>query len=137
MALYISGPLLKMLLRICLFCLVICLACWLGLGNAFAQETGKKTETPVQPDTIKKETSSDRILKGIEEYSHRKGLPARAVRSLFNFNRKKGSDLISDPELINYEFSQHDYKIVRSIEIITLDPFGYSIHDTTKVPRTI
>lgn len=126
-----------MLLRICLICLGIGLAYGLGVGNAFAQGTEKKTEEPLQPDTTKKATSSDRILKELEEYSHRKGLPARAVRELFNFNRKKDSDLISDPELINYEFSQHDYKIVRSIEIVTLDPFGYSINDSTKVPRSI
>ncbi|MBK0401927.1 hypothetical protein I5M27_02955 [Adhaeribacter sp. BT258] len=96
-------------------------------------QTPTKTDS-VPADTTRKGTSSDRILKGLQEYSKRKSLPARAVSKLFNFNRKKPTESGIDPELINYQFSQHDYKIVRRIDIQTLDPFGYSLTDTASVP---
>src|SRR5688572_373500 len=88
-------------------------------------------------DSLKKLPTSDRIIYGLKEYSKRKSLPAKLVSSMFNFNRKRQVETGLDPSLINYEFSAHDYKIVRSIQIKTLDAFGYSISDTTRLPKNI
>lgn len=112
--------------------LLLLTSLWCCPAGAAAQ-----TPAPQQtvPDTVKRQPNQDRLLKGLEEYSKRKSLPARAVRGLFNFNRKQSAETGLDPELINYSFAQHDYKIVRRIEIKTLDPFGYSLDDTTRGPK--
>lgn len=122
-----------------------------------AQKTGSKPGTspktrsqpadslkraPTRPDSaatdsLRRLPTSDRIIYSLKEYSKRKSLPAKVVSGLFNFNRKHNAETGLDPELINYEFSAHDYKIVRRIDIKTLDAFGYSITDTTRVPRNI
>ena len=102
---------------------------------AFAQEPAKKPDEAAPADTVKKGTSSERILKGLQEYSKRKSLPARLVRELFNFKKKKDPEVGLDPGMINYAFAEHDYKVVRRIEIRTLDPFGYSITDSTRLPK--
>ncbi|HSI91587.1 MAG TPA: hypothetical protein VK927_10755 [Adhaeribacter sp.] len=113
---------------------------WLGIflcsGAAFAQQPAQPDSAATPGDTIRT-TPSDRIIKGLEEYSKRKSLPAKAVKSLFNFNRKKTSETGPDPELISREYSQHDFKIVRRIDIKTLDAFGYDINDSLKVPTKL
>ena len=107
------------------------------------QKKLKVENKPLSPDSaamvdsLKNLPTSDRIIYGLKKYSKRKGLPAKIVGSVFNFNRKRQIETGLDPELINYEFSAHDYKIVRSIEIKTLDAFGYTITDTTRLPKNI
>ncbi len=106
-------------------------------ADSYAQKPKPKQPDSTAVDTVKKAPTSDRIIKGLEEYSKRKSLPAKLVSTLFNFKRKKNADIGLDPELINYQFSAHDYKIVRRIDIQTLDALGYNINDTTRVPKNI
>ncbi|KAA9340844.1 hypothetical protein F0P94_05290 [Adhaeribacter soli] len=116
---------------------LLLLACFLSWPvAAYAQAPYKPKPENVVPDTIKKK-EPDRLLKGLQEYSKRRSLPAKAVKALFSFNRKQQQDTGLDPELINYTFAEHDYKIVRNIEIKTLDPFGYSLDDSTRGPKNI
>ncbi len=125
------------------FILILLLVLFAGVENAWAQKPApkqkpvQKQQTATPPDTSQKEASPDRFLKDLEEYSHRKGVPARVVRSLFNFKKKTSTNPDTDPELIRNAYTKDNYKIVRSIEIRTLDPFGYSIDDSTKTPRSI
>src|SRR4051812_25116671 len=123
-------------LKVYLISVLAIFFCLLSPVMGWAQEPAGKTQLPALPDTTR-QNNPDRLLRGLEEYSKRKSLPAKAVKALFNFKKKKPADLLSDPELINYEFSQHDYKIVRNIEIINLDPFGFSINDSTARPRNV
>lgn len=111
--------------------------------KAHGQKKLKVETKPLSPDSaalldsLRKLPTSDRIIYNLQKYSKRKSLPAKVVGSVFNFNRKRQIETGLDPELINYEFSAHDYKIVRRIDIKTLDAFGYSITDTTRLPKNI
>lgn len=39
-----------------------------------------------------------------------------------------------DPKEIGIDFGRFEGKIIRKIDIVTMDPFGYSINDSTRVP---
>jgi len=104
-------------------------------SKAEPSKTEPAKAQPAPPDTAKI-SGSDKIIKGLQEYSQRKSLPARIVSELFDFREKK-AESGPDPELISYEYANHDYKIVRRIQIKTLDAFGYSVTDSTRRPKNI
>ncbi|CAN5918336.1 hypothetical protein BH24BAC1_BH24BAC1_27930 [soil metagenome] len=95
------------------------------------------------PDTIRTETikgesikpDSQNVVQSIRRYSQRDNLLAKLLRSVLVFDDKK--QVGHDTQLLTRVHDQHNYKVVRSIEIRTLNAFGYSIHDTTRVPETI
>jgi len=86
-------------------------------------------------ETVKKD--STHLYKTIETYS-KKG---RFTKLMYSFvfkpvasnpaKRKKYKKLIIKP------YSAFEGRIIRNIDIVTLDPFGYSIVDTIVAPKTI
>ncbi|QMU30000.1 BamA/TamA family outer membrane protein [Adhaeribacter radiodurans] len=104
-------------------------------ASGYAQQT-----TPI-PDSLQKNAAdtthrvldSDKIIKDLKAYSKRKTIVGRLIKAVFRFDRKPEPAAVN-PQILNYQFPQHHYKIVRRIYIKSLDAFGYSINDTTRLP---
>ena len=88
---------------------------------SFAQENGKKID-------------SSKMYRKIEKYSKKRKFTKFVYKLIFEpvaeqKVRKSSFQKIKKPNYIQYEG-----KIIRNIEIITLDPFGFSDIDSTRVP---
>ena len=84
-------------------------------------------DTPVQKDTAD-------LYKNIKSYSKRSKFSAFLYRSIFKsspHNTQKKAGVIKEyNSLIQKPYSSFEGKIIRNIDVITLDPWGYSISDT-------
>ena len=92
---------------------------------------------PHRADSLRRRFDEERILNRLKAYSRRKTIAGRALSGLFNFTRRQEEQAGLDAVLLNRQFDQHTFKIVRRIDIRTLDAFGYSLADSTRVPRTL
>lgn len=106
----------KNILLLILFCFC--------LQSGLAQVDKTKTEPKTQKD-------STEIYNKIRNYS-KKNKFTQAMHKLFFRSKKpkKKQELLIPIDSTNYEG-----KIIRNINIITLDPFGHSVADTTQVPK--
>jgi hypothetical protein len=89
---------------------------------AIAQQTPAKTD-------------STKIYKNIETYSRQSKLKTFVYSLIFNpvtkISNKKDVKPKEYKKLIQKPYSGFEGKIIRKIDIVTLDPFGYSATDTT------
>lgn len=75
--------------------------------------------------------STDDMYAKIHNYSKKNNFNKRVYRLFFKTKKaKKKEELLVQTDTINY-----NGKIIRKINIITLDPFGHSVVDTTAVPN--
>ncbi|ALW83729.1 hypothetical protein AUC43_00580 [Hymenobacter sedentarius] len=123
---------------------------WLGLGARAAQAQTFDPRSAVPPDSLKaseeilphradslrQRFDEERVINRLKAYSRRKTIAGRAVSALFNFTQRKQEQAGLDAVLLDRQFDRHNFKIVRRVDIRTLDAFGYSLTDSTKVPRT-
>jgi hypothetical protein len=86
-----------------------------------------------QQDTVK--TDSTQLYKNIESYSKRSRFTGFLYRLIF---KPVAPDSTSKPvkrkankKLVQKPYNAFEGKIIRNIDVVTLDPFGYSISDTT------
>lgn len=92
---------------------------------------------PQQPDTVK--LKRDKMYKNLENYSKRKKFTKFIHKLIFKPVRDKEPAPVrkrtkrKTPEL-QTTFANYQGKIVRRVRVQTLDPFGYSISDTTQMP---
>ena len=103
-----------------LFCLSVFIS-----AIAFAQET------PVKKDTTQ-------LYKDIESYSKRNKFNTFMYRLIFKpitVITKKEVKKKTYKKLIQKPYSTFQGKIIRNINIVTLDPFGYSVTDTTTTSK--
>ncbi|MDF7810011.1 hypothetical protein [Hymenobacter sp. YC55] len=120
---------------------------WLGALSALAQ-TGvprdttriiEPTDTTSRPavrtDSLRRRFDQERLLNGLKAYTKRKTIAGKAAAVLFNFTPRREDQAGLDAALLDRQYDRHNYKIVRRINIQTLTAFGYSISDTTRVPR--
>lgn len=89
-----------------------------------AQEDNKKKE-----DTVKKDTTE--IYTKIRNYSKKNKFTQTLHKLLFRTKKPRKKESL----IIPHDSANYNGKIIRKINIITLDPFGYSLTDTTQVPR--
>lgn len=96
-------------------------------------------QVPAQKDTVKEKR--DQMYKKLEDYSKRRkvtkflhNLIFKPVKKKELSNQRKRTKNKAPEMKINY--SQFEGKIVRKIHVETLDPFGFSINDTTRKPDT-
>lgn len=109
---------------------LLLLLAFFAMAPSWAQVT-----TPAKKDTIK--PSKDQMYKNLENYSKRKKFTKFIHKLIFrpvtkqqpSLSRKK--EKARTPEMTN-TYDAYEGRIVRKINIETLDPFGYSINDTTK-----
>lgn len=96
-------------------------------------------EKPVeqQPDSIR--LKRDKMYKNLENYSKRRKFTKFVHKLIFRPVKEKEPAQTrkitkrKTPELQN-TYERYQGKIVRRIRVETLDPFGYSVNDTTKHP---
>ncbi|MCP2043451.1 hypothetical protein [Pontibacter sp. HSC-36F09] len=120
-----------------LCCLLACLlGAWLLAGNARAQELPPRRDSLAAPTDTIKQKFDERVMNNLREISQRKTIMGKLLKAILVFDRKDEEVLGLDAELIQREYERHNYKVVRNIQIMTLDALGYSIHDTTRVPRS-
>ena len=81
---------------------------------------------------VKKENDSARMYRKIEKYSQKTKFGKVMYKLIFEPTSIKKSNIIRKPK---NRFKIYEGKIIRNINIITLDPFGYSEVDTTRKPR--
>ncbi|OWP63606.1 hypothetical protein CDA63_08485 [Hymenobacter amundsenii] len=119
---------------------------WLGagLGPAAAQTAtpGLAADTtrpqpPARPDSLRRRFDEERMLNGLKAYTRRKTIMGKAAAALFTFRERREDQAGLDAALLDRQFEQHNYKIVRRVDIRTLDAFGYSITDSLRAPRNI
>jgi hypothetical protein len=86
-----------------------------------------------QVDKQKKETKKDSaaVYKKIQNYSKKRKFTKALHKLLFRANKPKKKEA----EIIEKDTADYDGKIIRKINIVTLDPFGHSITDSTAMPR--
>ena len=92
---------------------------------------------PFRPDSLRQRFDEERMLDRLKAYSRRKTIAGRAVSALFNFTQRQEERAGLDAVLLDRQFDSHNFKIVRRVTIRTLDAFGYSITDSTRLPRTV
>lgn len=87
---------------------------------------GFSQEKPTKKD-------STQMYKNIEKYSKKRGFTKMLHKLIFEPTEKKKANPIRKPKKRVYK--NYEGKIVRNIDIQTLDPFGFSVSDTTKKAR--
>jgi hypothetical protein len=89
-------------------------------------------ETPVKKD-------STILYKNIETYSKRSKFTGFLYRLVFkpgaSFSKKREIKKGSYKNLIQKPYSTFEGKVIRHINIVTLDPFGYSVTDTAQTAQ--
>ncbi|MCD0469701.1 hypothetical protein [Flavobacterium sp. JAS] len=79
--------------------------------------------------TPQKKDNSE-IYKKIRNYSKKNKFTQSLHKLFFKTNKPRAKEELHLNDTINF-----DGKIIRNITIVTLDPFGHSITDTTQVPK--
>ncbi|MFH6996324.1 hypothetical protein ACHRVZ_00235 [Flavobacterium sp. FlaQc-57] len=87
-----------------------------------------------QTDTNKKNTQnkkdSTEVYQKIRNYSKKNNFTKTLHKLFFRSNKPKKKE-----ELVQRDTTNFEGKIIRKINIVTLDPFGHSITDTTQLPK--
>jgi hypothetical protein len=94
-----------------------------------------RSSTATRRDSLRRRFDQERLLLGLKAYTRRKTIVGKAAAALFNFRERREDQAGLDAALLDRQYDRHNYKIVRRINIRTLTAFGYSISDSTRVPR--
>ena len=91
---------------------------------------------PHRTDSLRQRFDEERLLNRLKAYSRRKTIAGKVTSALFNFTRRQEEQAGLDAVLLDRQFDRHNFKIVRRVNIRTFDSFGYSLTDSTRLPRT-
>ena len=119
-------------LKLLFFLLIIC-----SCQCAFAQEQNpaKKLEPKPAKEVVDQNKDTLKMYRNIENYSRKRGFTRFLHKLVFRPVTKKQKIKKNTFQKIKKEsFGSSEGKIVRKINISTLDPFGYSVIDSTKNP---
>ncbi|WP_329805263.1 BamA/TamA family outer membrane protein [Flavobacterium facile] len=86
-----------------------------------------------QENEIKKDSSKG--YRDIEKYSKKRKFTKFIHKLIFNPVAKKAPKKQRPKKIKPQNYSKYEGKIIRNIEITTLDPFGYSDSDSTQKPK--
>lgn len=86
-----------------------------------------------QKNEIKKDSSKG--YRDIEKYSKKRKFTKFLHKLIFNPVAKKTSKKQKPKKIKSKNYTKYEGKIIRNIEITTLDPFGYSDSDSTQKPK--
>jgi hypothetical protein len=119
------------------FCLCSIVAL-LFSSAAFAQEKDKKRDTTEikltkQNVPIPNEKKDTTLYKKIEQLSQKNKFTQLLHKAIFERTTTRNSNPIRRPK--NRDYKKYEGKIIRIITFETLDPFGYSVTDTTQKPK--
>ncbi|WP_151087554.1 BamA/TamA family outer membrane protein [Hymenobacter baengnokdamensis] len=87
-------------------------------------------------DSLGRRFDEERLRLSLERYTRRKTIMGRGLAAFFRLTRPREEDHGLDAVLLNRQFDQHNFKIVRHVIITPLDAFGYSLNDSLRQPRT-
>lgn len=106
-------------------------------NEIFSQEKKTKkdsTTTRVDPKNNTAETKSqDSLYQNIQKFSEKSKVGRFLHKAMFERTSTKNSNPIRKPK--ERQYKKFEGKIIRKINIVTLDPFGYSVTDTLKKPK--
>lgn len=91
---------------------------------------------PHRADSLRRRFDEQRVLNRLKAFSRRKTIAGKALSALLNFTRRQEEQTGLDAVLLDRQFDRHNFKIVRRINIRTLDSFGFSLTDSTRRPRS-
>src|SRR5690606_466954 len=94
--------------------------------------------TPTQKDTVKEK--SDRMYKNIQDYSNKRKFTKFLHKLIFRPVREQEASgtrkrIRNQAPEMGISYRNYEGKIVRKINIHTMDPFGQSITDTARKPH--
>ncbi|MBG8552497.1 hypothetical protein I5L79_03015 [Hymenobacter sp. BT594] len=95
------------------------------------------TISETRADSLRRRFDEEKLLNQLKAYTKRKTIAGKAAAALFNFTERREEKAGLDAELLNRQYDRHNYKIVRRINIRTLDAFGYRINDPSRMPRNL
>ena len=106
--------------------------------NIFSQDKNTKKDTTekkiVKKDVKTVEKKKDTTLyKNIENFSKKSKFTKLLHKAIFERTDTKNSNPIRRPK--NEAYKKYNGKIIRTINVQTLDPFGYSVTDTARKPK--
>jgi hypothetical protein len=121
-----------------------------GLARAQAQVPAFSPRMAVPPDSLRAadEAASQptdslgrrfdeaRVRLSLERYTRRKTIVGKGLQAFFRLTKPQQEDHGLDAVLLNRQFDQHNFKIVRRVTITPFDAFGYSLNDSLRQPRT-
>ncbi|CAM4096408.1 hypothetical protein FLAN108750_10015 [Flavobacterium antarcticum] len=125
-----------MINKISLYSFVVALALFSSVTVAQEKDKVKDTtQTKIIKRTAKveEETKDTTLYKNIEKFSKKSKFTKLLHKAIFEGTSTKSSNPIRRPK--NKVYKKYEGKIIRNINIETLDPFGYSVADTTKKPK--
>ena len=93
------------------------------------QSTYSQVDKSKKSNTEKKDSTE--IYNRIKNYSKKNKFRQTLHKLLFRTNKPKKKEEIRE----EIDTTNFDGKIIRKITIVTLDPFGFSISDTTQMPK--
>ena len=119
-----------------------------GPRHAGAQEFSPRVAVPpdslhVPPpggepaDSLGRRFDEARLRLSLERYTRRGTIVGRGLAAFFRLTRPQQEERGLDAVLLNRQFDQHNFKIVRRVRITPLDAFGYSLNDSLRQPRTL
>ncbi|SHL47059.1 hypothetical protein [Flavobacterium chilense] len=104
--------------------IVVLILCCFCLQSTYAQINKSKTAPKEKKD-------STEVYTKIKNYSKKNKFTQTLHKLLFRTNKPRKKEEI----LVQNDTTDFSGKIIRNINIITLDPFGHSVTDTTQMPR--
>lgn len=110
----------------------------LSFLSTYAQVKVEKKDTVqskvVQPKSdVDKKVEDATIYKKIEKFSEKSKFTQLLHKAIFESTNTKNSNPIRKPKKRSYK--KFEGKIIRNINIVTLDPFGFSVTDTARKPN--
>ncbi|WP_339839013.1 hypothetical protein [uncultured Flavobacterium sp.] len=82
-----------------------------------------------------KEKDTMKMYKNIENYSEKSRFTKFLHKLVFEPSKKPSTDTTSIKKKIEKNYSAYEGKIIRNIIIEVMDPFGFSVTDSTKKPH--
>lgn len=92
-----------------------------------------KTKIVKKSPNYDKDEKDTVVLKKIENYTKRSKFMKLIHKAVFESSDTKNSNPIRKAKA--REYKKYEGKIIRNINVVTLDPFGYSVNDTTRKPK--
>ena len=87
-------------------------------------------------DSLGRRFDEARLRLSLQRYTRRGTIVGRALQAFFRLTRPREEDHGLDAVLLNRQFDQHNFKIVRRVIINPRDAFGYNLNDSLRQPRT-
>jgi len=131
-----------------LLCLVVLGLLLSGPGRVRAQDFTPRVAVPpdslhvaeategVPADSLGRRFDEARVRLNLERYTRRGTIAGRALAAFFRLTKPRQEEHGLDAVLLNRQFDQHNFKIVRRVTITPFDAFGYSLNDSLRQPRT-